>query len=345
VFNAGPGRIQMAHTILAGNSDNRAPADPDYAPDCHSTGTFNFTSFRDNVVGVLNAKCSLQDTAWGPILFDQVGTPVASLDPRLGPLGSNGGPTRTHALLPASPALDGDVAGTSSSFFDCPQADQRTEPRPIDGDLDGIARCDVGAFEYQPLADGDGVPAWVEDASPNAGDGNNDGIPDRLQPSVASLPNAVDRRYVTLVASKGSVLRSVKAVADPSRRGHPSALFPVGAFRFTVTAKPSASVRMLLPPDTRVDAYFKYGPTRTNRRLRWYRFTEQRWTGASIRSDIVTLKFIDGRRGDADRRVNGRVRDPGAPAVLLRCGRIAHPNPWSTGATFATGAATRLVSF
>ncbi|POX47554.1 hypothetical protein C3489_29395 [Streptomyces sp. Ru71] len=56
-------------------------------------------------------------------------------DPRLAPLGENGGPTDTVALLPGSPALDGGA--------DCPSTDQRGVPRP-----QGPA-CDIGAFEYR----------------------------------------------------------------------------------------------------------------------------------------------------------------------------------------------------
>jgi CSLREA domain-containing protein len=159
VFNLDPARILMANTILAGNTDNRTGADPDYGPDCYSVATFNFTSHRDNLVGVLNAKCSLRDTTSGTTLFDQVGTPAAPLDPGLAPLASNGGPTRTHALLPTSRALDADLAGTSARFFDCPRADQRNERRPIDGNLDGVQRCDVGAFEYQPP--GSTIDTWL----------------------------------------------------------------------------------------------------------------------------------------------------------------------------------------
>jgi hypothetical protein len=33
-------------------------------------------------------------------------TDLSGTDPRLGPLQDHGGPTRTHALLPGSPALD-----------------------------------------------------------------------------------------------------------------------------------------------------------------------------------------------------------------------------------------------
>jgi hypothetical protein len=61
-----------------------------------------------------------------------------SVDPMLGPLGDNGGPTPTLALLLGSPAIDsGDPAG-------CALTDQRGIPRPL-----GLG-CDIGAFEFSP---------------------------------------------------------------------------------------------------------------------------------------------------------------------------------------------------
>jgi hypothetical protein len=66
---------------------------------------------------------------------NQVGSAEAPIDPKLGPLGDNGGPTRTHRLLPGSPAID------AASTPDCPPTDQRGVPRPQG------AGCDIGSFE------------------------------------------------------------------------------------------------------------------------------------------------------------------------------------------------------
>ncbi|MBN2388916.1 MAG: hypothetical protein JXB85_18015 [Anaerolineales bacterium] len=74
-------------------------------------------------------------------LFDGYGN-LQSTDPLLEPLANNGGTTLTHALRPDSPAID---AGTE---WLAPPIDQRGVDRPVDGDMDGLLRVDIGAFEY-----------------------------------------------------------------------------------------------------------------------------------------------------------------------------------------------------
>lgn len=70
-----------------------------------------------------------------------------NVDPLLGPLFNNGGPTMTHALLAGSPAIDAVVA---SEALPCVGTDQRGELRPQDGDTNGTLLCDIGAFELVP---------------------------------------------------------------------------------------------------------------------------------------------------------------------------------------------------
>jgi len=69
-------------------------------------------------------------------LFATASEGMNSTDPRLGPLRNNGGPTDTHALAAASPAInagDQDICGAGSP-------DQRHAPAPD--------ACDIGAFEH-----------------------------------------------------------------------------------------------------------------------------------------------------------------------------------------------------
>src|SRR5439155_17994238 len=87
-------------------------------------------------------------------------------DPQLGPLQDNGGPTFTHALSPGttscstvypytctfkikpSPAIDGgNPNGCTDPVGTLLTTDQRGFSRTTDGNGDGIARCDIGAYE------------------------------------------------------------------------------------------------------------------------------------------------------------------------------------------------------
>jgi hypothetical protein len=91
----------VRNTIIAGNT---ASFGPDVA--------FTFTSQGHNLIG------DGRDGS-GYVSTDLVGTTANPIDPKLGPLQDNGGPTPTMALLPGSPAVD---AGDSSELG---VADQR----------------------------------------------------------------------------------------------------------------------------------------------------------------------------------------------------------------------------
>jgi hypothetical protein len=91
--------------------------------------------------------------AFGPTT-NQLGTTANPINPRLGPLRDNGGPTFTQALLACSPAID---SGTTALA-----TDGRGLVRPQDGDGFAGAQADVGAFEQQT--------ALVCDTTPSAGE-------------------------------------------------------------------------------------------------------------------------------------------------------------------------------
>lgn len=138
------GTINLEHSIVAGNTV--AGSTTHAAADCDGT----IVSRGYNLVGA-GTGCASGGTG------DQTVAPAAVFSTVLGPLADNGGPStgsgqaaQTHALLSGSPALDAIPAASCTLA-----TDQRGEHRPQDGDLDGTADCDIGAYEYEL------VPAYI----------------------------------------------------------------------------------------------------------------------------------------------------------------------------------------
>ena len=112
------GAVELKNPLIA---DNTATTDPD----CSG----NLTSYGYNLI---------ENTTGWTISGDTTGN-LTGLDPKLGPLADNGGPTETCALLAGSPAIDAgsctDISGNPVSY------DQRGVARPFG------SNCDIGAYE------------------------------------------------------------------------------------------------------------------------------------------------------------------------------------------------------
>ena len=123
------GSVNVRNTIIAKNTDNASDV------------LGNIASQGYNLVGVADGATMT------PVTGDQIGTAASPLDPILGPLQDNGGPTFTHALLGGSTARDkGNSTGSNM--------DQRGFARPVDNpfirNASGSDGSDIGAFEVQP---------------------------------------------------------------------------------------------------------------------------------------------------------------------------------------------------
>jgi hypothetical protein len=164
LFNSGV--FQARHTIVAKNTvdgpgNNSAP---DLSGDLGSLG--------HNLVG----------TSDGSSGFDP--SDLLDLDPLLGPLADNGGPTQTMALLPGSAAIDaGDNTGA-------PMWDQRGPgyPRIVNGIID------IGAFEYQGDGSGPAPSHVILDAAHALA------VPPSLLPLEMDHPEAVSCTFSTNAA-------------------------------------------------------------------------------------------------------------------------------------------------
>jgi hypothetical protein len=132
------GTFSVQNTIIAQNLVDFTGSGPDVS------GVF--FSHGHNLIGDATGSIGFANGVGG----DLVGTAAAPLDPLLGPLQNNGGPTKTHALLAGSPAIDhGDNSAVDPTTQKLPTTDQRGagHPRQKDGNGDGLAVVDIGAFE------------------------------------------------------------------------------------------------------------------------------------------------------------------------------------------------------
>ena len=118
------GTLVMRNTIVAQNMNGFDSGPDDVNGAVEATSSYN-------LVGVGTGLTGIVDGANG----NQIGSSGAAIDPELGFLQDNGGPTLTHELLDASPAND------AANFIASVAVDQRgiTRPQGLDSD--------IGAFE------------------------------------------------------------------------------------------------------------------------------------------------------------------------------------------------------
>jgi len=152
LFTAG-GTVNLRNSIIAGNFDTPLNSGVGtLQPDCTSTLTsaqFNLIGRNDGCTGIANG-----------VDGNQVGTTAAPLDPMLDPAGpqDNGGPTKTIALLPCSPAIDRGKNLAADALNQPILTDQRgmgfvrTFDFPALANAAGGDGTDIGAFELAPGA-------------------------------------------------------------------------------------------------------------------------------------------------------------------------------------------------
>lgn len=138
------GSTNIRNTIVANNT---SLTNPDVS------GTF--TSQGNNLIGKNDGAAASFPAGDPNANGDKVGTAAAPFDPLLGDLKNNGGQTDTRELLTGSPAIDAgnNCVVTAACPANNPSAplstDQRGAMRLVDGNSDGTAIVDSGAFELR----------------------------------------------------------------------------------------------------------------------------------------------------------------------------------------------------
>jgi hypothetical protein len=111
----------------------------------------NFKSMRFNLIGIGEGGSGFTSG----VRNDQIGSLASPIDPLLGPLQMNGGPTPTHALMVGSPAIDqGNCFGKHE--------DQRGHRRPER----------FSTLTHSPGGDGSDIGAFELDATRSPAVGN-----------------------------------------------------------------------------------------------------------------------------------------------------------------------------
>ncbi|REK07344.1 MAG: IPTL-CTERM sorting domain-containing protein [Acidobacteria bacterium] len=251
------------------------------------------------------------------------------------------------------------TTGSAAVSYQLPGA---TPPGPytIEASYSGSANfgasVGLGTLTVEPLLpgddDGDGVDNVTEDAAPNGGDGNDDGVLDSLQSDVTSLP-AVGAGsggdYLTLISLQGTELAApAMQIPDSALGVGPRGGLSGGCQHTAVAAIDPAS----LPLDAAFEATFlqitsplafelecaaatltvlyhgfdelddsleyrKYGPVPGDANPRWYSLpaTFGSATVAGQPVGAASFELLDGELGDHDGTSDGRIVDPGGPAT------------------------------
>src|SRR5215208_3659189 len=152
------GTLEVSNSTISGNS-----ADPGFGGG-GIQGSYGGSTLKNTIVAnspsASGGSCAGTITDGGYNLdsdntcgFGTINNSLSGVDPRLGPLADNGGPTLTHALLEGSPAIDkGNSFGEST--------DQRGVTRPQG------AASDIGSFESESTTTEDTIKPTVSTATP-----------------------------------------------------------------------------------------------------------------------------------------------------------------------------------
>jgi hypothetical protein len=165
----GRGVLNISHSTISGNRINNAGGNGGGVSSRSTEANISHSIIAGNMVGLTASDLATPETGTPLLHFSLIGTnvgtglvpaPVGSPDangnligtsnspinPLLGPLADNGGPTKTHQLLNQSPAIDAGDPSLVLGQNGTAEFDQRGAPFT----RIYLGRIDIGAYESQP---------------------------------------------------------------------------------------------------------------------------------------------------------------------------------------------------
>lgn len=172
------------------------------------------------------------------------------------------------------------------------------------------------------VGDTDGMSKKIEDAGPNDGDANNDGIPDSQQNNVTSLKSPVSKKYVVLEIDGTCNANQDVSIDKESELGEEDSVYtyPVGFLNFTLIG--------CEPGGTATVTQYYYGDFDLDDMiLRKYNSSDDSYdTVDDVSFKLVTIggesamrvryDITDGEELDQDGEANGTIVDPVGVAMV-----------------------------
>jgi hypothetical protein len=310
--------------LMVDTIDGGAPSDPPSGPDPIPARVVNNTIAFANV----GFRRAIGSTGPHDVADDYSGLPsldhdLIGVDPKLGPLADNGGPTRTMALLATSPAID---AGSNTAAVDAQGHALSTDQRGT-----GFARLngtvDIGAFEVQSTAgSGDGSSGSGEQSAATSTALSAStatsvyGQPVTFTTTVTSGDSAVAAG--TVVFSSGATVLGVVDVNASGQAVYSTSTLTVAGSPYTITAVYNPSGPYLASSDSTTLTVTPAIPSLTVNPI-----------GLTYGTALDSTQLV----GTATAQVNGQtVSVPGTFAFTSDAGRIldASATAYGEGVTF-----------
>ncbi len=188
--------------------------------------------------------------------------------------------------------------------------------------MNDAKQCQV---TFIPELDSDQIPSDIENAAPNNGDGNGDGIPDAQQTHVASFPDVVNKVYLTLqVEPQCPIINTYGELPTKYPKLPPNRWLPQGLIYFELNCS-QTTVSIYFHGFSKLKPNFifqKFGPQvpGNEQTIGWYRLPNVTFDLVTIaEKSVVRTNYIltDGKQGDGT-GVDGRIIDPGRIMLELQ---------------------------